>query len=178
MPLSPPHSPEIPPELAEDLPPGILEMLETYRGRLWRNGIVETRTDRRRCASYRLRFRAPDEDGRVVQKSISLGHDPAVAHRVGQILTFWRSQRQEIRRRNQEEVEERRRERAERRRLKALIDLSAGGGRRHRRRIRAHVDDLVNSNDPIAGLRVLAEMEKGWTSPPPRGRPRRGRQLW
>jgi hypothetical protein len=178
MPLPQPGSPEIPSELLEGLPPRVREILQSYGHLLSQKGIVECRTERRRNPCYRLRFRQPVSGSRTKHRSISLGCDPALATRVDRILARWHSLRDEARRIRREEEQERRRERAERRRLQDLVMLSARGGRRHRRRIRKHVDDLVNSNDPVAGLRVLAEIEKGWTSPSRRGRPRRGKQLW
>ena len=178
MPPQPNHRADIPPDLADGLPPHILAILETSGDVLRQRGILECRTERRRKACYRLRFRERTAEGRLRHRSVSLGCDSAQAARVGQILTYWRTQREHARRRREEEAQERRRQRAESRRLQALVAMSTGGGRRHRRRIRQQVNDLVSFNDPVAGLRLLAQVENGSASPTPRGRPRKGRQLW
>ena len=173
----PNHRAAIPPDLADGLPPDILAILESYGNLLSQNGILESRTERRRKPTYRLRFRERASDGSVRHRSASLGNDQGVAEQVGRILTYWRSLRKEALRRRREAEQERRRQRAERRRLEHLVLLSTGGGRRHRRRIRQLADQLVTTNDPVAGMRLLAEVEKGSTLPPVRGRAR-GRQLW
>lgn len=178
MPPQPNHRADIPPDLAEGLPPDILNILEANSSVLVQNGIVECRTERRRRPTYRLRFRERASDGSVRHRSASLGNDQAVAEQVGRILTYWRSLRREALRRRREAEQERRRQRVESRRLQALVAMSTGGGRRHRRRIRQQVNDLVSFNDPVAGLRLLAQVENGSASPTPRGRPRKGRQLW
>jgi hypothetical protein len=178
MPLPPPGSPEIPPELAKDLPTAILSIFTSYGHLLSQKGIVECRTERRSKSHYRLRFRQPVSGRRTKHRSISLGCDPALATRVDRVLAYWREQRNEARGKRREAEWERKRERAERRKLQELVAMSTGGGRRHRRRIRQLVDKLASSNDPVAGLQLLAQVEQGFPSPPPRGRPRRGRQLW
>lgn len=178
IPQPPPDSPEIPSELLEELPPRVVEILEFYGFLLSQKGVLDCRTERRRKPSYRLRFRQRKGDGTTSHRSVSLGHDPDVARRVDRILTHWREQRAEARRRRMLDLQDRRRQRAERRRLQNLVVVATGGGRRHRRPIRQYVGDLVGSNDGVAGIRLLSLVEQGFTSPASRGRARRGKQLW
>jgi len=156
--------------------PDLRARLEALKEVLSSNGTVLLRREPDRKPSWRLRFRMPSADGRHRKHCSIALPNPQEAMAVKRLIETWKERRLEQRRAARQAEQARRqadrREKAERRYRRLLVEIAAGGSRRHRKRIGRLYDRVAQQ-----GLR--AEMQFIFNNhhlQPPRrpGRPRKG----
>jgi len=165
-----------PPNPEPLIPADLRARLEDLKEVLARNGTVLHRREPDRKPSWRLRFRMPSPDGQGRKHcSIPLS-DPQVAMAVKRLIDTWREQRFE-QRRSARQAEQARRQ-AERRKKehyryrRSLVEIVAGGSRRHRQRIGRLYTDAAQQ-DPWAEVEFIFH-NRHLQPPKRRGRPRKG----
>ena len=121
------------------LSPDLRARLEVLKDVLSSNGTVLLRREPDRKPSWRLRFRMPSADGRHRKHCSIALPNPQEAMAVKRLIETWKEQRLEQRRAARQAKQARRqaerREKADRRYRRLLVEIAAGGSRRHRRRI-------------------------------------------